>query len=97
MTKLLKLFAVAFSLLFISVPSVFAECYCACVNNKETKICENSWDSNYVYCSGTYCSASLDLPAETPFERTTDQLYALIDLDSNLLISVPYAKDRPSN
>ncbi len=59
----MKFFATSLSLAFLMVfPSIaYAECYCACINNKETKVCENTWDANYVYCSGTYCSASLEL------------------------------------
>ena len=53
------LFGFAFLILMPGIAS--AECYCACINNKKTKVCENSWDSNYVYCGGTYCSASLQL------------------------------------
>ena len=42
--------------------SAVSECYCACINNEKTKVCENSWDANYVYCEGTYCTGDLDLP-----------------------------------
>jgi len=59
----MKFFLTSLSLAFMMfLPNMAnAECYCACINNKETKVCENSYDSNYVYCSGTYCSASLEL------------------------------------
>ena len=46
----------------IFASSAQAECYCACINNETTKVCENSWDSNYVYCNGTYCSGNLEDP-----------------------------------
>ena len=58
-----------------------AACYCACINNKKTKVCENSWDANYVYCGGTYCSSDLDLPKESPFED--DEAKPLLALFSN--------------
>ncbi len=53
--KILSIFTVLLSCLLFSV-SAQAKCYCACVDNKKIKICENSWDANYVYCGGTYCS-----------------------------------------
>ena len=82
MTKFMKLCAVSLTFASISASSVFAECYCACINNKETKVCENKWDpKGGTYCSGTYCSGSLDLPKLSPFEETIQELYALIDLE----------------
>ena len=53
----------------LSLPTVGnAACYCACINNKKIKVCENSWDANYVYCDGTYCTGELDLPDESPLD-----------------------------
>ena len=54
MKKLLAILCITI-LTAITAPS-YAECYCACINNKITKVCENDWDANYVYCSGAYCS-----------------------------------------
>ena len=66
-----------------------AACYCACINNKKTKVCENSWDANYVYCGGTYCSSDLDLPKESPFEdNEAKPLLALFSNKSPMLMSV---------
>ena len=55
--------------------SAVPECYCACINNEKTKVCENSWDANYVYCGVTYCTGDLDLPKESPFDEK-----ALVDI-----------------
>ena len=66
-----------------------AACYCACINNKKTKVCENSWDANYVYCGGTYCSSDLDLPKESPFDDTeAGPLLAMLSNKAPALMSV---------
>jgi len=66
------------------LPSVSsADCYCACINNKKTKVCENSWDANYVYCDGTYCTGGLDLPEESPMDSNSkEKLLALVNIEA---------------
>jgi hypothetical protein len=68
MKKIVSLLAVSSLSMVLFSSVVQAECYCACINNKETKVCENSYDANYVYCSGSYCSGALDIPKESPFQ-----------------------------
>ena len=53
MKKLIVLVALGLSLV---AGNASADCYCACINNKEVKVCTNSYDANYVYCSGIYCN-----------------------------------------
>lgn len=63
--------------------SAVAECYCACINNKKTKVCENSWDANYVYCPGTYCTSDLKLPEEYPSDvDDIGNLFAVLSIQS---------------
>ena len=45
------------------------------LTTKKTKVCENKYDANYVYCSGTYCSAEL----QNPDSEMTKSLYALLE------------------
>lgn len=79
---------VVFGIMLLS-SAASAACYCACINNKKTKVCENSWDANYVYCGGTYCSSDLDLPKESPFEdNEAKPLLAWFSQKSPVLISV---------
>ena len=77
MGKLKVAFAVSLTVLTLSIiPSMsHAACYCACINNKKVKVCQNSWDSNYVYCGGGWCSAKLDEPNNEKIKR----LYALLE------------------
>ena len=65
----------------LSLPSASsADCYCACINNKKVKVCQNSWDANYVYCDGTYCSGDLDLPKESPMDSNSkEKLLAMVN------------------
>lgn len=86
----MKFFATSLSLAFMMfLPSMAnAECYCACINNKITKVCENSYDANYVYCSGGYCSASLDLDlnekklgSELAMSLPTGEIKSLLTVD----------------
>lgn len=65
--KLVACFTVG-TLLSFAGPAA-ADCYCACVDNAKVKVCENSWDSNYVYCGGTYCTGALDLQPLLPGEE----------------------------
>jgi hypothetical protein len=71
----------------LSLPSVSsAACYCACINNKKVKVCQNSWDANYVFCDGTYCSGELDLPNESPMDSNAkERLLALVNTQDKLM------------
>ena len=89
MKSLVRLSSVALVGLMFSGSLAQAACYCACINNKEQKVCENTWDSNYVYCSGTYCSGAMDLPSEFPNELKIENLFALLDQKEPQLISKP--------
>ena len=84
MKQQLKFLAASSLALAFSTVSVSAECYCACIDNKKTKVCENSWDANYVYCGGTYCSGYKD-ETKTPYQETIEyieaKLLAPIEMD----------------
>ena len=77
MTKVKVALAMSLTALTLSfLPSIsYAACYCACINNKVQKVCQNSYDANYVYCSGGYCSAEL----QGPENDKTKRLYALLE------------------
>lgn len=77
MRKVKVAFVMSLTVLTLSfMPSMsYAKCYCACVNNKKVKVCQNSWDSNYVYCGGGWCSAKL----EDPENDKIKMLYALLE------------------
>lgn len=88
----MKKMSIGFGVIAVSMllsTAAHAACYCACINNKKTKVCENTWDANYVYCGGTYCSSNLDLPKESPFDdKATGPLIALLTNKAPVLISV---------
>ena len=71
----LKLVMATAVTIVVSTVSVSAECYCACIDNKKTKVCENSWDANYVYCGGTYCSGYKD-ETKSPYQESIEYIEA---------------------
>ena len=88
----MKKISIGFGVIAVSMllsTAAHAACYCACINNKKIKVCENTWDANYVYCGGTYCSSNLDLPKESPFDdEATGPLIALLTNKAPVLMSV---------
>ena len=84
MKQQLKFLAASSLALAFSTVSVTAECYCACINNKEIKVCENKWDANYVYCSGLYCTGyknETKIPYQETIEYIEAKLLAPIEMD----------------
>jgi hypothetical protein len=79
------------ALLVLAAPAT-AACYCACINNAKIKVCENSWDANYVYCSGTYCTGSLDLPPQRPGQEEVKERFAAL-FNNTVLPSSKFASE----
>ena len=77
MTKVKVALAMSLTALTLSfLPSIsYAAWYCACINNKVQKVCQNKYDANYAYWSGGYCSAQL----QGPENDKTKRLYALLE------------------